>query len=128
MVLDNLSEYEQNLVDSWEATYKQGQLTMWVLLSLYESPKTLPAIRAYLQEASQGTMKADDKSLYRSLRRYYAAEMVNFVDQPSKNGGPPTKLYSLSEIGLRVLHQFIHRNLSVQQENKQIKEILRNGN
>jgi DNA-binding PadR family transcriptional regulator len=119
-----LSTYENELIESWESTYKQGQLTLWIFLALYESPKPLAELRNYLSEASDYTISADDKSLYRSLRRYTAARMTDFTNIPSENGGPPSKCYELTEIGRRVLREFVQRNLPVQIENKQIKEIL----
>lgn len=118
--------YEIELVEAWQATYKQGQLTLWIFLALSDSPKSLIDIRQYLEDASNGTVSANDKSLYRSLRRYYAASMVNFATIPSQRGGPPSKLYSLSPVGQRVLTEFIHRNLPVLIHNQQIKEILKN--
>lgn len=119
-----LTAYETSLVDAWETTHKQGLLTLWIFLALNESAKSLVDIQTYLQKATGGTISADDKSLYRSLRRYYATEMVDFTTRPSQHGGPPVKLYSLSASGQRVLQQFIIRNLPVLIHNQQIKEIL----
>ncbi len=118
------NDYETELIEAWEATYKQGMLTLWIFLALSTSPKSLTAIRTYLHEASDGVITADDKSLYRSLRRYYSADMVDFVTEPSKHGGPPTKIYSLSPTGQRVLQQFVARNLPILIHNQQIKEML----
>ena len=118
------ADYEAQLVNAWESSYKQGLLTLWIFLALHDGPKSLADIRAYLLSASDNTIVADDKSLYRSLRRYYATDMVDFASQPSEHGGPPTKVYSLSVTGQRVLHQFPTRNISVLLHNQQIKELL----
>lgn len=117
--------YEISLVEAWESTYKQGLLALWIFLSLSDGPKSLAEIRHYLLISSHNTVTADDKSLYRSLRRYYATDMVDFSTKPSENGGPPLKVYSLSLIGQHVLQQFTTRNLPALIHNQQIKEILR---
>lgn len=96
---------------------------MWVFLALAEGAKTTAEIKMYVEKVTNQTLTADDKSLYRSLRRYYDAEMVDFITQPSTKG-PASKLYSLSSIGHSVLVQFVHRNISILITNPQIKEIL----
>lgn len=98
-------------------------MTLWIFLALAESPKTTAEIKAYVESATKGTLTADDKSLYRSLRRYYDAEMVNFVSRPSSKG-PATKLYSLSDIGRHLLGRFVRRNIRILITNPQIKEII----
>ncbi len=110
-------------MEAWEASYKQGQLTLWVFLALAESPKTTAEIKVYVESATDGALTADDKSLYRSLRRYYQAEMVDFALQPNPKG-PATKLYSLSEIGKYLLRRFVRRNIPILITNPQIQEIL----
>ncbi len=110
-------------MEAWESSYKQGQLTLWIFLALAESAKTTAEIKTYVEAATEGTLTADDKSLYRSLRRYYDAEMVNFTSQPNPKG-PATKLYSLSDIGRYLLGRFVRRNISILITNPQIKEIL----
>lgn len=117
--------YEESLIESWEAVYKQGQLTLWIFLALYESPKTTAQIKQYLIDKSLATINADDKSLYRSLRRYYDTNMVDHKPRPSKNGGPPMKQYFLTPIGRAVLYEFVNRNISILVNNPQVKEILR---
>lgn len=117
-------EYEQQLIDAWEAVYKQGQLTLWIFLALGQSPKTIADIKEYLNTHTSGTLSADDKSIYRSLRKYYDTEMVDSVSKPSERGGPPLKVYSLTPIGHRVLENFVKRNVSILITNKQIKELL----
>lgn len=118
------SNYEQTLISGWEATYKQGQLTLWIFLALYESPKTLTEIKEYLSNNTGGTLVADDMSLYRSLRRYYDTEMVETSSVPSNKGGPPVNKYNLSNLGEKVLKKFTKRNISKLVNNNQIKEII----
>ncbi|HEX5447751.1 MAG TPA: hypothetical protein VFW90_00940, partial [Candidatus Saccharimonadales bacterium] len=53
---------------------------------------------------------ADDQSMYRALRRYYDTELVDFRQEPGK-GGPDLKIYSLSDVGAKVLDHFTKRNI-----------------
>ncbi|HEX5447639.1 MAG TPA: PadR family transcriptional regulator [Candidatus Saccharimonadales bacterium] len=106
----NLDEYERKLLESWEDVYKKGQLTLWIMLALKDGPKHMEQIKVFIGRFTNDTMVADDKSLYRALRRYYDAEMVNFKQVPSK-GGPDLKIYSLNHVGNRVLETFIRRNI-----------------
>jgi DNA-binding PadR family transcriptional regulator len=92
-------------------------------LALAESPKTTAAIKTYVETATSGMLTADDKSLYRSLRRYYDTEMVDYTLQPNPKG-PATKLYALSAIGRRLLDRFVTRNMCTLINNPQIQEIL----
>lgn len=117
-------KYEQELIESWEANYKQGQLTLWIFLALHQSPKTVKNIQEYLDSSSNSTMTADDKSLYRALRKYIDTNMVDSTQSPSDKGGPPVKVYSLTGLGSRVLEKFIKRNITVIVNNYQIKELL----
>lgn len=119
-----MDNYEDSLIEAWEAVYKQGQLTLWIFLALYESPKTIAQIKQYLQNKTQTILSVDDKSLYRSLRRYFDTNMVDHEPKPSKNGGPPLKQYSLTPLGRSVLAKFVNRNISLLAANPQIKEIL----
>jgi PadR family transcriptional regulator PadR len=106
-----LSKYEQTLLEGWEEVHKRGQLTLWILLALKDGPKHMNNIKQFISEATDNAVSADDKSMYRALRRYSDAEMIDFTAQPSKNGGPDLKIYKLTEIGRNVLEQFIQRNV-----------------
>ena len=99
------------LVRDWEAIYKKGQLTFWVLLALYEDPKRMDEIKAYIDAATNGQFTVDDQSMYRALRRYYDTEFVDltFRDNPS---GPDWKIYSLTPLGRSVLGRFAQRNIT----------------
>ncbi len=108
MILD---DYEQQLLNGWEDVFKKGQLTMWILLSLKDGPKHMAEIKALIKDLTNGTLSADDQSMYRALRRYYDAEMVAFTSQTG-NSGPDRKVYSLTPTGMRVLTQFLDRNIT----------------
>ncbi|HSW37666.1 MAG TPA: PadR family transcriptional regulator [Candidatus Saccharimonadales bacterium] len=106
-----LDDYEQKLLDGWEEVFKKGQLTMWIMLALKDGPKHMADIKAFIDEATNGTLTADDQSMYRALRRYYDVELVDFTTEPGKSG-PDRKVYSLTKIGQRVLEEFIARNIT----------------
>ncbi len=107
--LDELDKYEKELLAGWEEVYKKGQLTLWILLALKSGSKHMEQIKRFIKTYTNGTLVADDKSMYRALRRYYDTELVDFKQVPGK-GGPDLKIYSLSVIGAKVLDRFVKRN------------------
>ena len=42
------------LLNAWEETYKKGQLTFWVFLSLKESNKCVEEIKEFVEKMSEG--------------------------------------------------------------------------
>jgi len=106
----SLDQYEQKLLDGWEDVFKKGQLTLWIMLALKHGPKHMAEIKAFIDTATNGTLSADDQSMYRALRRYYDAEMINFTQESGKSG-PDLKIYKLDKVGAKVLHQFVQRNI-----------------
>jgi PadR family transcriptional regulator PadR len=109
--MDNLDIYGQKVLTSWEEVYKKGQLTFWLLVALKESPKHMGAIKDFITSATQGTLTADNQSMYRALRRYYDAELLDADNKPGK-GGAERKVYRLSPLGIRVLEAFTERNIT----------------
>ena len=105
-----LDEYEQRLLDTWEEVYKKGLLTFWILLALKDGPKHMTEIKHFISKQTRHTVTVDDKSLYRSLRRVQAMDMIEHTSRPGKNG-PDLKVYSLNSIGSKVLHAFAKRNI-----------------
>src|SRR5215207_3331992 len=97
-----LSNYEQELLKGWEEIYKKGQLTFWILLALKDGPKHMAQIKAFIRQHTNYTIMADDQSMYRALRRYHAAEMIDFTTEPGQSG-PDRKIYRLAPIGAHVL-------------------------
>src|SRR3990167_1565271 len=104
-----LSKYEQTLLEGWEEVYKRGLLTLWILLSLKDGSKHMSQIKAFISELTNGLVEADDKSMYRALRRFDEADVVSYTNQPS-DSGPDHKVYSLTETGKRITKEFIDRN------------------
>ncbi len=110
--MQKLTKYEQALLDGWEAIYKMGQLSLWVMLALKHGAKHMAQIKSFIHEACEGALTVDDKSIYRALRRYHKAELVRFDTQPNPSG-PDLKVYSLTKTGERVLEHFLARNLRI---------------
>ncbi len=109
--MKELDKYEQKLLQAWEDVHKQGQLTMWIMLALKDGPKYMAEIRQFILNATKHRISADDKSLYRALRRYHDSEMVEFSERPSPGGGPDRKVYALSQVGATVLQNFLKHNV-----------------
>lgn len=104
--------YEDRLLATWETVYKKGQLTLWVLLALQTKAMHMGEIKTFIENRTLGTLSADDKSMYRALRRFHQMDLVVYRDEPSNRGGPDRKVYSLTDTGQRVLRSFIDRNIT----------------
>lgn len=118
-----MDPYAKKLLDGWEEVFKKGQLTLWVMLALKDSPKHMGAIKKFINEATDGTLSADDQSMYRALRRYYDVELVTYTSEQG-NGGPDRKVYSLTDTGLEVLDAFTKRNIVSVLYKPNIKELI----
>lgn len=108
--MNDLTTYEAQLLEGWEGVAKKGQLSLWILLSLKDGAKHMAEIKAFIGEATNQTVVADDQSMYRALRRYDKAELIHFHTQ-SGDGGPDRKIYALTPTGERVLHAYLNRNI-----------------
>lgn len=103
------------LLEQWEGVYKKGLLTFWVLLLLHERPMYVLEMGQALEGVSRGTMSADERSLYRALRRFERAGFVESEWQAS-GVGPQRRYYRLSELGAELLRRFAQRNVMLFQE------------
>jgi PadR family transcriptional regulator PadR len=103
------------LLYQWESTYKKGLLTFWLLLLLHERPMYVFEMGQALVNASQGTITADGKSLYRALRRF---ERIGLVESTwlSSKVGPRRRYYHLTGLGTELLRRFVRRNLLIFQD------------
>lgn len=119
----HISDYEATLLQGWEDVYKKSQLTLWILLSLKDEPKHMARIKAFIIELSGDAMAADDQSMYRALRRFKDAQMIDYTMRAGKKG-PDVKQYYLTNIGRSVLQQFIERNVSSVFYNDKVKELI----
>lgn len=115
--------YTNKLLREWEDAYKKGALSVWILLALKDGQKVLGDIKLFIEHHAGSHLSADDKSLYRSLRKYYDSELVDF-DMIAGNGGPDRKLYRLTDMGLSVVRQFAVRNLQIF-SSSEIKQLIK---
>ncbi len=105
----NLDEIDRMLL-KWEEVYKKGLLTFWLLLLLHERPAYAYEINDSIQKVSQGTISADNNSIYRALTRFEAMGIVS-SDLRQSEVGPARKYYGLSDKGVLLLGKFIQRNI-----------------
>ncbi len=103
---------EDELLQKWEDAYKKGLLSFWILLLLAERLCYPFEMRTLLEEISQGTMSADDNSIYRALGRFQDMGLVESDTQPSRQG-PYRRYYRLTEKGADLLKRFTRRNILV---------------
>ena len=75
-----LSKYEETLLEGWEDVHKRGQLTLWILLALKDGPKHMQKIKRFISDITSMSISADDKSMYRALRRFADAEIATLSD------------------------------------------------
>ena len=106
-------EYDQKLIEllsAWEETYKKGQLTLWIFLSLQEDKKYVDEIKDFVETKSNGTITCEEQSLYRALRKY---EHIGVLEYELRKGnkGPERKYYYLTDLGQELFHQFTERNI-----------------
>jgi len=111
-VADSKEKYRQDLLKAWEETYKKGQLTFWLLLSLRDQPRFVGEIREFIEALTEGAVTCEEQSLYRALRKFYSLEMVEY-ELREGNKGPDRKYYSLTPLGLELLKEFIKRNIRI---------------
>ena len=100
------------LLSAWEETYKKGQLTLWIFLSLKDGKKYVDEIKSFVEEQSNHTMTCENQSLYRNLRKYQHVGVVDFKTGEG-NKGPERKYYFLTDLGLELLNSFIERNINL---------------
>ena len=101
-----------DLLSSWEETYKKGQLTLWIFLALKDEDKYVDEIKTFIEEKSKRTIRCEEQSLYRNLRKYQHIEVVNY-NLKKGNKGPDRKYYYLTDTGKELLEKFIERNINL---------------
>jgi DNA-binding PadR family transcriptional regulator len=100
------------LLSAWEDTYKKGQLTLWIFLSLKDGNKYVDEIKSFVEEQSNETMTCESQSLYRNLRKFQHIGVVDF-ETGEGNKGPERKYYFLTTLGKELLNQFVSRNINL---------------
>ncbi len=98
------------LLLSWEDTYKKGQLTLWIFLSLQEGKKYVDEIKDFVEKKSNGTITCEEQSLYRALRKYEHVDIMGY-ELRKGNKGPERKYYYLTDLGQELFTLFIKRNI-----------------
>lgn len=118
-----------DLLETWEGTYKKGLLSFWILLLLDRRPTYAFEMNPLIRELSQNTLSADDNSLYRALNRFEQLGLISSQRRPS-DIGPARRYYALSEKGRDLLIRFTQRNLLVFQSPPvadAIQRLMQNG-
>jgi PadR family transcriptional regulator PadR len=105
----------KRMLEQWESVYKKGLLSFWLLLMLYQRPMYAFEMGEALASISQGTMTADNKSLYRALRRFEATGLVESTWRPSEIG-PRRRNSQLTGLGAELLRRFARRNILIFRE------------
>ena len=108
----NQNNQLSELLSAWEETYKKGQLTLWIFLSLKDGKKYVDEIKSFVEKQSNQTMTCESQSLYRNLRKYQHVGVVDF-ETGEGNKGPERKYYFLTDLGLALLNSFIERNINL---------------
>lgn len=105
---DKLNE----LLLSWENTYKKGQLTLWIFLALQEDKKYVEEIKSFIETKSNGTISCEEQSLYRALRKY---EYIDVLAHELRDGnkGPERKYYFMTKFGQDLFSEFVNRNIKL---------------
>ena len=106
------NDLHRELLSAWEETYKKGQLTLWIFLSLKEGPKYVSGLQESIQRFSKGTIHAEEQSLYRTLRKFYHLKMVD-LSAGKGHKGPDRKYYHLTSLGESLLESFVERNIKL---------------
>lgn len=100
------------LLLQWEETYKKGLLSFWLLLLLAQRKAYPYEIKDAINELSQNTIKAEDNSIYRALKRLSQSGLVDSEVKSSANG-PDRRYFFLTDLGWDLLNRFITRNILV---------------
>ena len=125
--MKHTKDYEKALLVGWEDVYRKSQLTLWLLVSLKAGEKHMAEIKSFVEQITNHMLSPDDKSMYRALRRYTDAELIDFRKEASVSG-PELKIYQLTDIGSNVLKQFIERNITKVFYTDSVKELITKGN
>ena len=101
-----------DLLLTWETNYKKGLLTFWMLLVLHRQPAYALELGGLVEQASLGTLSADENSIYRALSRFERLGLLEGEWRPS-DVGPARRYFRLSDKGLRLLRAFTERNITL---------------
>jgi DNA-binding PadR family transcriptional regulator len=111
-----------DLLHQWEESYKKGLLSFWILFSLTQRSMYAYEMKEEIVKFSQGSISADDNSIYRALKRFTRTELIKGKMSPSPSG-PDRKYFSLTPLGTDLLRRFIERNILIFQSEPFIQAI-----
>jgi len=117
--------YFNSLLQGWEETYKKGQMTFWILLALKDGRKHPEEILAFIENITNGTISCDLQSMYRSLRKLYEVEILDFELTPGHKA-PDKKQYFISALGTNLLESFSQRNIRLFYQ-KEVQQLINNS-
>lgn len=102
----------EEYVADWSDVHKKGQLSLWLLLGIAESKKHAGQLTAFMSDATNGSFRVKEQSIYRALRRFENMQLVSVTRESSPNSGPKHKYYQLTEIGEQVVGRFVAENIA----------------
>ncbi|MGB8252813.1 MAG: PadR family transcriptional regulator [Anaerolineaceae bacterium] len=100
------------LLAQWEETYKKGLLTFWLLLLLSQRKAYPYEMKSTIMSLSQGSISADENSIYRALNRMSQSGLVG-SELHSSETGPSRRYFFLTDQGTTLLSRFITRNILI---------------
>jgi len=100
------------LLAQWEGTYKKGLLTFWLLLLLAQRKAYPYEMKAAIQVLSQDSIRAEENSIYRALRRLAQSGIVDSELRPSETG-PDRRYFFITDVGRELLERFTQRNIQI---------------
>lgn len=112
----------ESYLQQWEQSYKRGLLSFWMLLLLHEREMYAYEMRNAIREMSEGSIVADDNSIYRALKRFSESGLIKSEKRPSPTG-PARRYFTLTEVGQQLLSAFIQRNITIFQQPHILKGI-----
>lgn len=112
-----------DLLHSFEETFKKGLLSFWIFLSLRHENKYVDEIKFFIEENTKNAMTCELQSLYRNLRKFKHLDIVDF-ELRQGNKGPDRKYYFLTEFGTEFFDKFVERNILLFQ-NPEIVDLLK---
>lgn len=120
--LPPLDKDDRRRLTAWQNELTKAYLQVLVFLSLSESSKHVGAILEHLAVITQSQFLPAEQSLYRSLRRWQKAGLVEYKLEAG-DYGPPHKRYALTDTGQQMLRLFIKRSGAILYGSK-VKELM----
>jgi DNA-binding PadR family transcriptional regulator len=103
---------KNDLLTTWEETYKKGQLTLWIFLALKDGDKYMNEIKSFIMQFSEASISCEDQSLYRALRKFDHLKMIE-SNAGKGNKGPDRKYYRMTDLGKEIFNEFTTRNIKL---------------